>query len=225
VSGSFSGTQTQIFGAGALNSSGGRDVYAASFDWSDKPRWLQRLGGPSDDEGAEISASADGGFVLAGSFSGTMTLGQHTQTSGGARDMMIARLQADGTPHWLAGAMGGGADDVSYACAADAVGNVFFAGFFSTGAPFGYDVAVSPTSGTAPGQAEIVWGKIHATSEPHEDTDGDGQSNAAELNSQTNPLDPASSLRITLITATASLRTFGGKVSSAGHTACSKALI
>jgi hypothetical protein len=44
-----------------------------------------------------------------------------------------------------------------------------------------------------------VWGKIHPTSEPHEDTDGDGQPNAAELNSDTDPLDPASSLRITQI--------------------------
>lgn len=197
TSGSFNGTGTPIFGAGALSSLGGRDVYVAKFDWNDTPQWLQRLGGSSDDEGAEISATPDGGFVLCGSFAGSITFGAHTQTSGGARDLMVARLFADGSPHWLAGTMGGAGDDVGYACAADAQGNAFFAGFYSTIAPFGYDVAVSPTKDTAPGQAEIVWGKIHATSEPNEDTDGDGQTNAAELTAQTDPLNNASSLRIT----------------------------
>jgi hypothetical protein len=200
TSGSFRGAGTPVFSAGTLNSLGGRDLYVAQFDCKGEPQWLQRLGGTSDDEGAEISAMPDGGIVLAGSFVGTIRFGQHTQTSGGARDMMVARLHADGTPHWLAGTMGGGADDVGYACAADARGNVFLAGSFSTAAPFGYDVAISATSATAPGQAEIVWGKIHPTSEPYEDTDGDGQSNAAELNSDTDPLDSLSSLRITHFT-------------------------
>jgi hypothetical protein len=174
-------------------------VFVAKFDWNDSPQWLQRLGGATDDEGAEISAMPDGGLVICGSFTGMMTFGQHTQTSGGARDMLVARLHPDGTPHWLAGTLGGAGEDVGHACAADSRGNVFFGGYYSTAAAFGYDVAVSSTMNTAPGQAEIVWGKIHPTSEPHEDTDGDGQPNAAELNSQTDPLDPASSLRITQI--------------------------
>jgi hypothetical protein len=197
TSGSFNGVATQFFGAGALTSAGGCDVYAAKFRWDDSPAWLQRIGGSSDEEGAKISATRDGAWVLAGSFAGTISFGSHTQTSGGARDMMIARLRADGTPGWLAGAMGGAGDDVGYACATDLLGNVFFAGSFVTAAPFGYDVAVSATSSTAPGQAEIVWGKIHATSEPNEDSDGDGQPNAAELNSGTDPLNAGSSLRFT----------------------------
>jgi hypothetical protein len=200
VTGSFRGSATPLFGAGTVNSVGGSDVYVAKFDWTDAPQWLQRLGGASDDEGAAISPMLDGAYVLAGSFTGTMTFGQHTQTSGGARDILVARLLADGTPHWMSGTLGGAGEDVGYACAADARGNVYFGGYYSTVAPFGYDVAVSPTMNTAPGQAEIVWGKIHATSEPNEDTDGDGQPNAAELNSQTDPLDPGSSLRITNFT-------------------------
>ncbi len=200
TSGSFNGVNTPIFGAGTLSSLGGRDVYVARFDWNDTPQWLRRLGGSSDDEGAEISGMPDGGFVMCGSFAGSMTFGPHTQTSGGARDLMVARLFPDGSPHWLAGTMGGAGDDVGYACASDAQGNAFFAGFYSTIAPFGHDVAVSPTKDTAPGQAEIVWGKIHATSEPNEDTDGDGQPNAAELASGTDPLNPAQSLRVTQFT-------------------------
>jgi len=109
-------------------------------------------------------------------------------------------LYPDGAPHWIAGSTGGAFDDVGYACAADARGNAFFSGFYQTIAPFGYDVAVSSTQDTAPGQAEIVWGKIHPTSEPGEDTDGDGQANAAELNSGTDALDPAQSLRVTQFT-------------------------
>jgi hypothetical protein len=200
TSGSFRNTNVNVFGAGMLSSLGGRDIYVAKFDWNDNPLWLQRLGGASDDEGAEISAMPDGGFLLCGSFAGSITFGAHTQTSGGARDMLVARLQPDGSPDWLAGTMGGADDDVGYACAADALGNAYFAGFYKTIAPFGYDVAVSPTRSTSPGQAEIVWGKIHATSEPYEDTDGDGQSNAAELASGTDPLNPAQSLRITQFT-------------------------
>jgi hypothetical protein len=152
TSGSFRGTGTPLYGAGTLNSSGGRDVFVAKFDWNDSPQWLQRLGGSTDDEGAEISAMPDGGLVVCGSFTGTITFGQHTQTSGGARDVMVARLHLDGTPHWLAGTLGGAGEDVGHACAADARGNVFFGGYYSTAAAFGYDVAVSPTMNTAPGR-------------------------------------------------------------------------
>lgn len=196
VSGSFRHS-ADIFGAGTLGSLGGRDIYAALFDWNDQPLWLRRIGGSSDDEGAEITAMHDGGFLLCGSFAGSITFADRTQTSSGQRDILVARLDADGTPHWMAGSMGGAGDDVGYACAADARGNAYFSGFYQTIAPFGYDVAISPTKDTAPGQAAIIWGQIHPTSKPHEDTDGDGQTKGAERRSGTDPLDPTQSLRIT----------------------------
>lgn len=167
VSGVISGAALPFFGhTGPAAPPGGRDVYVARFNWADQMQWSQALGGPGDDEGAEISAFADESVVVCGSFAGTMRFAGHTQTSGGARDLLIAAIGPDGSARWIAGSAGGGGDDVGFAVATDTAGRTYFAGFFSAIAAFGYDVALSPVRESAPNQQDIVFGMISPASEP-----------------------------------------------------------
>jgi hypothetical protein len=152
ISGSFS-TNAAFFGTN-LTSLGGKDIYVAKFNWADQLLWVRTLGGAGDDEGAEISTDADGGFLIAGSFRNTIRFGYTELTSAGARDYLIARFAANGAPLWMFGPGGGPGDDVSYACAADRSGNFFYSGFFNTNAFFGYSVI------TNSGAQDCVFGKI-----------------------------------------------------------------
>lgn len=198
ISGVITGGALPFFGAtGPLSTPGGRDIYVAKFDWSNRLAWCEAIGGAGDDEGAEISAFPDESLVLCGSSVGTITFAGHTQTSGGARDFLIAGLGPDGAARWLAGATGGGGDDVGYAVATDSAGCAYFAGFYSTLAAFGYDVAISPVKDTAPNQQEIVFGMISPVSEPEPDTDGDGMKNGAENFAGSDALDFSSNFKIT----------------------------
>jgi hypothetical protein len=152
ISGSFS-TNAALFGTN-LTSLGGKDVYVAKFNWADQLLWVRTFGGAGDDEGAEISTDADGGFLIAGSVRNTLRFGFTELTSSGARDYMIARLAPNGSPLWVFGPGGGPGDDVSYACATDRFGNYFYSGFFNTNAFFGYNVI------TNAGLQDCVFGKI-----------------------------------------------------------------
>lgn len=153
ISGSFS-TNASFFGLTNLASLGGKDLYAAKFNWADQLLWVRTFGTTGDDEGAEINADPDGGFLFAGSYRGTLRFGPTELTSAGARDYFIGRLAPNGSPLWALGPSGGPGDDVSYACAVDRQGNYFFSGFFATNAFFGYSVV------TNAGLQDFIFGKI-----------------------------------------------------------------
>jgi hypothetical protein len=77
----------------------------------------------------KVVADGAGGYVVAGDYSGTITLGSFTLTSGADGDIFIGRLDAAGT--WTQAVNSGGVGDKSIkALALDANSNVVIAGEF-----------------------------------------------------------------------------------------------
>lgn len=85
----------------------------------------------------KVVADGAGGYVVAGSYSGTITLGNFTLTSGADGDVFIGRLNAAGT--WTQAVSAGGTGSKSVeALALDANGSAVIAGEFkNTTATFG----------------------------------------------------------------------------------------
>ena len=96
--------------------------------------------------GATIAAAAPdgaGNTVVAGSFSGTITLGTHTITSVGDRDLFVARLDAAGI--WTQAMRAGSADtDIAEALAVAPDGTAIVVGaFYSSRVTFGSTTLVN----------------------------------------------------------------------------------
>lgn len=73
---------------------------------------------------------SSGNVVVAGGFSGTMTLGGTTLTSAGGNDIFVARLSSAGT--WIQAVSAGSAyDDYALAVAVDGSGNIAVGGYYS----------------------------------------------------------------------------------------------
>ncbi len=127
VSGAFRGN-LQWPGLGPVASKGGQDLFAARLTGAGTAVWSRAVGGSADDEGAEIAVDASGAIYLGGSFAGSVDLGGAMAEAAGARDLLIARLDRNGT--LLDGrAIGGAGDDVTYALDTNPEGWIAYAGF------------------------------------------------------------------------------------------------
>lgn len=99
-------------------------------------RWSRALGGASFDEAAAVAVDSSGGVVVAGSFSGTATLGGSALTSAGMEDVFVARYSAAGAHLWSR-RFGGTGRDAASAVVVDRGGSVWVAGAFQGSADFG----------------------------------------------------------------------------------------
>jgi hypothetical protein len=153
VAGAFSGS-ADLFGEATLRSAGARDVFVARLDGAGHVRWATSVGGPGQDEGAEISTDRGGGVVIGGSYTQGFAFGATTLPDAAGADFLIATLDGDGRPRWAVTPLGGpGADNV-FACGADALGGWELAGGFEQTARFG-DLAL-----TSSGGIDGVFGRI-----------------------------------------------------------------
>jgi len=98
------------------------------------PSWQWALthqanGATNQSFGYDAVTDGAGNTVLAGNFSGTITLGSFTLTSAGSQDVFVARISPSGT--WLQAVRGGGGGyDHANALALDPAGNAIVGGFF-----------------------------------------------------------------------------------------------
>jgi hypothetical protein len=107
VTGKFEGSAT--LGGRTLTSAGAADIPFARFDDGGRPLWVQRFGGPGEDNLFDVDATA-AGPVATGWFAGTVSFGAVTLTSAGPSDCVVVALRPDGTTRW-ARAIGGPARD------------------------------------------------------------------------------------------------------------------
>jgi hypothetical protein len=107
VTGKFEGTAT--LGGQTLTSAGAADIPFARFDTLGRTLWVQRFGGPGEDNLFDVDATAEGA-VATGWFAGTVSFGGVTLTSAGPSDCVVVALRPDGTTRW-ARAIGGPARD------------------------------------------------------------------------------------------------------------------
>jgi hypothetical protein len=128
AAGAFSGSIT--FGSTTLTSSGGQLIYVTRFDPSGNVRWSKEFGG--DPTGGvhlyAMAAEADGGFVLGGSFNGSVNFGGGVLTAN-AEAAFVARFDREGG-HVYSFRFAGGSQLVE-ALAVDASGAAVVAGTVS----------------------------------------------------------------------------------------------
>lgn len=80
-------------GETTLDARGATDAFAVGFDHDGQALWFTRLGGDGHDHATAITAQGDR-FVVAGTFHGRVTAGDHTLTSAGERDLFIGTVAA-----------------------------------------------------------------------------------------------------------------------------------
>lgn len=119
---------------------------------ADAQSWQSALALPTSTDGSSrinsLVADGTGGYLLAGQFAGTLTLGGFTLTSAGGQDAFVARLSAAGT-YTKALSAGGSGDDIAVELAVDATGLATVAGTFaSPSITFGGTTLVNSDPGT-----------------------------------------------------------------------------
>jgi hypothetical protein len=115
---------------------GSDDLFAAAFDKTGKPLWLWTAGGINSDGADTVVATADGGWLVGGSFIGEAKFGDKIYTSAGGHDAMLIKLAPTGEVQWLE-QMGGDYNDSLNALALDGRGNIYLLAEFVDSAAFG----------------------------------------------------------------------------------------
>lgn len=100
VAGSFVGTVDldPTAGVDEKTSSGGSDVFVASYTPTGTVNFANAFGGSGEDVASAISTDANGAAMVVGSFTGSADLGNGTQTSNGAEDMFAVQIGPSGNP-------------------------------------------------------------------------------------------------------------------------------
>lgn len=97
--------------------------------------WQSALALPTSADGSSainsLVADGAGGYLLAGQFTGTLTLGNATLTSAGGQDAFVAHLSTTGS-YSQALRVGGSGDDTATELAVDATGLITVAGTFAS---------------------------------------------------------------------------------------------
>jgi len=125
--GSFEGTGT--FGQTSLTVKGGSDVVITKIDKNGVWQWAKAFGGKDNDTGISIAIDAQDNLYVAGTFRGSMTLGQTTLTATGDADIFLASLDSKGQWRW-ATSFGGTLDERVTQIALDSQGNIYVSGQF-----------------------------------------------------------------------------------------------
>jgi hypothetical protein len=99
-SGEFEGALS--LGATTLHSAGSDDLFLAKASGRGNVRWAIGFGGPGAEVGPEIEVDGRGFSYLAGSFTGTARLGNHTLSSSGRRAAFVAKVSPSGRIVWVA---------------------------------------------------------------------------------------------------------------------------
>lgn len=98
--------------------------------------WMQKAGGITIDEAADISIDGAGNFYATGYFTSTANFGSFPLNSSGVTDIYLVKLNPTGLYQWAVKAGGTGIDR-PVAIKTDAAGNSYVTGFFYGMATFG----------------------------------------------------------------------------------------
>jgi hypothetical protein len=115
---------------------GSDDLFAFALDRSGQPQWLWTLGGIDSDGANAVAASPDGGWIIGGSYSQSITIGSTTLKSKGKTDAILIKLAASGDLQWIK-SFGGAYDDTILHVAVDANNNIYVAGHLSDTSEWG----------------------------------------------------------------------------------------
>jgi hypothetical protein len=125
------------FGDGPLASAGGMDIFVAKLSASGSPIWGKRFGDAAEQRVTSLSSDATGNVLLTGYFQGNLDFGKGPLTSGGGKDIFLAKLSPAGDPLWTKRAGDAGLEQTGSSIAVDLAGNVVTTGRFDGSVDFG----------------------------------------------------------------------------------------
>jgi hypothetical protein len=159
VTGTFSGTAT--FGTTSLASAGSEDAFVAKLSAGGTWAWATRAGGGTgNDTLTHASTLADGSAIVVGTFNTAATFpgaGTVNAVGGAGNDVVVAKVNADGTWAWATPA-GGAADDKGSGVAVLPDGSALVSAWMSSANPM-----VGSVSLTGLGNWDAVVGKISSS--------------------------------------------------------------
>jgi hypothetical protein len=115
---------------------GSDDLFAACFDLDGNAQWLWTLGGVDSDGANAVASTPEGGWVIGGSYSASITVGGIALKAKGQTDAVLVKLAASGDIEWIK-SYGGRYKDTIMHVAVDANGNVYVQGHFVDVADWG----------------------------------------------------------------------------------------
>lgn len=120
--------------AGKTNSygAGNYDVYIVKLDSAGNLKWTRTVGGAGDDEGYSVTASTDGGFVIAG---------KTNSYGAGNYDVYVVKLDSVGNLQWTK-TVGGTGDDEGYSVRSTTDGGYVIAGRTNSYGAGNYDAYI-----------------------------------------------------------------------------------
>ena len=119
-------------------------------------QWAVKAGGIDGDEGQSIAIDGNGNQYIIGCFDEIATFGNHTLTTGGGKDIFVAKLDSSG--NWLWAIQAGGTDrDYGNDITLDGQGNAWVTGHFEGTASFGSHTL------TANGEYDVFAAKLDSS--------------------------------------------------------------
>jgi hypothetical protein len=109
---------------------GSDDLFAVAYDKDGVAQWLWTLGGIDSDGANAVAASPDGGWIIGGSYTDTITIGSTVLKAKGKTDAILVKLDASGDMQWVK-TFGGRYDDTVMRVAVDSNNNIYVAGHFA----------------------------------------------------------------------------------------------
>ncbi len=138
----YTGEYANSFYYGSTNSGvtsyGGSDVFIAKYTTGGSFVRVVHAGTTSSDRSGGIVVVSGGAMYITGTYIGTATFGSLSITSSlASNDVFIARYDTAGVCQWVRSAGGTAGVEEAYGIAADASGNVYICGIYSSTATFG----------------------------------------------------------------------------------------
>ena len=111
---------------------------ADSIDCGDRVgySWMMGYGNANVDAISDLAVDNQGNIYVTGSFSGTLSMGEHSVVSAGGTDFYVAKMTPSGSVVWLKSG-GSNAAEEAYSIAVDADGNVYVAGLSNDNTSYG----------------------------------------------------------------------------------------
>ena len=85
---------TMLFEGAEKTSTGGGDIYVASFDTKGALKWFTQVQGKSTDHAYTIARDSSGNLFFSGACSGPATFGKHTIPNQGSNDIYLTKIKA-----------------------------------------------------------------------------------------------------------------------------------
>ena len=128
-------------------SAGNSDIFLVKFNSAGERAWTEQFGSLLADEANAVATDASGNVLVAGAASGIIlpSCPLLACLHAGASNLFVAKFDSEGTRLW-AGELGSNKDDVAYALATNAAGDVLVVGSMAGASLDGNSNAGSPSS-------------------------------------------------------------------------------